>query len=154
MELPTPVLLATGAGESAPPSSLFSRVFRAASSAVSSPLQWTSEFARPIADLALPGSPPADADEVGLSSPLSPKKRRRVRFQDPDIIEVTSWKDETKQMYFNSIPQDDLLEDAAELLMKQMQRFFSSRFAVATSSLALAGIALLGMSENLTLLQL
>lgn len=38
--------LATGAGESAPPSSLFSRVFRAASSAVSSPLQWTSEFAR------------------------------------------------------------------------------------------------------------
>lgn len=176
--------------------------------------------------------------------------------QDPDIIEVTSWKDETKQMYFNSIPQDplgnngqscsrpdimdrwpwcvqngilgtrnptcggglfkhsrflhqfgkvvlndelvifgdpqgnsmnawpwdalpiiaillcksswvmfflesyqqgvrsqlptpsseltrwedDLLEDAAELLMKQMQRFFSSRFAVATSSLALAGI--------------
>ena len=37
---------------------------------------------RPIADLALPGSaPPACGDEVGLSSPVSPKKRRRVRFQ-------------------------------------------------------------------------
>jgi len=26
--------------------------------------------------------------------------------QEPDIIEVTSWKDETRQMYFNSIQQD------------------------------------------------
>lgn len=51
--------LATGAGESAPPSSLFSRVFRAASSAVSSPLQWTSEFAR------FSGSIWAQLEEIG-----------------------------------------------------------------------------------------
>ena len=117
-------------------------------------------------------------------------------IQEPDIIEVTSWKDETRQMYFNSIQQDrptfmtsqlgihrstrigygwwfatmslfpafstakdrvpqiltcrpladqdDLLEDAAELLMKQLQvlqRFFASRFAVvATSTAAVAGM--------------
>lgn len=40
--------------------------------------------------------------------------------------------------------QDDLLEDAAELLMKQLQvlqRFFASRFAVvATSTAAVAGM--------------
>lgn len=111
---------------------------------------------RPLAEFALPGSAESTSeDDSGLSTALSPKKRKRVRFQEPDIIEVTSWKDETRQMYFNSIQQDDLLEDAAELLMKQVQRFFASRFAVlATSTAAVAGMALLGMNENLSLLQL
>eukprot|EP00913_Durusdinium_trenchii_P026807 g25146.t1 len=82
MELPTPILLnISGAGESTTPTpkSLFHRAVKAAS----------------------PG-PLVSHEALKQESAVKDPKQRKVRFQEPDIIEVPSWKDETRQMYFNS----------------------------------------------------
>ncbi|CAE7900103.1 foxred1 [Symbiodinium microadriaticum] len=81
-------------------------------------LGWTaSEFARPLASLS---SEPIDLKGHSrcqkVKSPLRPK---RVHFQEPDIIEVPSWKDETRQMHYRAQPsEEDLLEESVKLLLR------------------------------------
>ncbi|CAK9027850.1 unnamed protein product [Durusdinium trenchii] len=98
MELPTPILLnISGAGESTTPTpkSLFHRAVKAASLALDAIPRWTGM------DLAVPG-PLVSHEALKQESAVKDPKQRKVRFQEPDIIEVPSWKDETRQMYFNS----------------------------------------------------
>ncbi|CAJ1416651.1 unnamed protein product [Effrenium voratum] len=92
----------------------------------------------PLAQLAAPRPQPAPC-------------KRRVRFQEPDIIEVDSWKEETRLMYHPAgMQEEDLLEEAVELLWHYGKRVLSSRVAVAAvSAVAVTGMVALGISDEL-----
>mmetsp|Transcript_33567 Transcript_33567/g.62893 ORF Transcript_33567/g.62893 Transcript_33567/m.62893 type:complete len:156 (+) Transcript_33567:48-515(+) len=154
MELPTPIVMEAGGSGLSTGRSLLSRVL--AGSVLTSEallgLSWTaSEFARPLAALA--GEPLADFQRSCPKEKSVTSGAKKVQFQEPIIIEVPSWKDETRQMYYRAhLDEDDILEESMKLLLRTAKRLLSSRVALAAASTAaMTGMVVVGMVSPMQL---
>eukprot|EP00931_Biecheleriopsis_adriatica_P119882 TRINITY_DN95058_c0_g1_i1.p2 TRINITY_DN95058_c0_g1~~TRINITY_DN95058_c0_g1_i1.p2 ORF type:complete len:163 (-),score=33.34 TRINITY_DN95058_c0_g1_i1:97-585(-) len=91
-------------------------------------------------------------DDVCDSTDSECGRRRRVRFQAPVVIEVASWKQETKQMHFRPSGEEDeeadVLEEALALIVKKVRALTSSRFTKFAACAMISGGCAIGVSMN------
>ncbi|CAE7523296.1 FOXRED1 [Symbiodinium pilosum] len=114
-------------------------------------LGWSaSEFDRPVASLSAEPLIDFRGQHRYGKAQCPEKPARRVHFKEPDIIEVPSWKDETRQMYYRAQLEDDILEESVRLLLQSAKRLLSSRVALAAASAAaMTGMVAVGFVSTM-----